>query len=78
MLRSKKSKSYTNLEKAYKKGVPFGTPLKAILEVIWLEDSVSIEKKLALMQEYKLAGAAFWNSDLDNSSIWDTIIKYIN
>ena len=45
---------------------------------MWLEDEASIEKKLALMQEYKLAGAAFWSSDLDNASIWDTIIKYIN
>ena len=45
---------------------------------MWLEDETSIEKKLALMQEYKLAGAAFWSSDLDNSSVWDVIIKYIN
>lgn len=45
---------------------------------MWLEDSSSIEKKLALIPEYKLAGAAFWNSDLDNPSIWDVIIKYIN
>ncbi len=45
---------------------------------MWLEDEASIEKKLALMQEYKLAGAAFWSSDLDNDSIWDVIIKYIN
>ena len=45
---------------------------------MWLEDEASIEKKLSLMQEYKLAGAAFWSSDLDNASIWDTIIKYIN
>ena len=45
---------------------------------MWLEDASSIEKKLALIQEYKLAGSAFWNSDLDNESIWNTIIKYIN
>ena len=45
---------------------------------MWLEDETSIEAKLKLMQEYKLAGAAFWSSDLDNTSIWDTIIKYIN
>ena len=45
---------------------------------MWLEDETSIEKKLSLMQEYKLAGAAFWSSDLDNSSVWDVIIKYIN
>lgn len=45
---------------------------------MWLEDEASIEAKLKLMQEYKLAGAAFWSSDLDNTSIWDVIIKYIN
>ena len=45
---------------------------------MWLEDSTSIEKKLTLVHDFKLAGAAFWNSDLDNTSIWDTIIKYIN
>lgn len=45
---------------------------------MWLEDEASIEAKLKLMQDYKLAGAAFWSSDLDNSSIWDVIIKYIN
>lgn len=45
---------------------------------MWLEDDASIEAKLKLMQDYKLAGAAFWSSDLDNASIWDVIIKYIN
>ena len=45
---------------------------------MWLEDEESIEAKLKLMQEYKLAGAAFWSSDLDNTSIWEVIIKYIN
>ena len=51
---------------------------KGITYKMWLEDEASIETKLKLMQEYKLAGAAFWSSDLDNTSIWDTIIKYIN
>ena len=45
---------------------------------MWLEDEASIEEKLKVMQEYKLAGAAFWSSDLDNTSIWEMIIKYIN
>lgn len=45
---------------------------------MWLEDETSIEAKLKLMQEYKLAGAAFWSSDLDNTSVWEVIIKYIN
>ena len=45
---------------------------------MWLEDANSMEQRLKLMQEYKLAGACFWSSDLDNASIWDVIIKYIN
>ncbi len=45
---------------------------------MWLEDEASIEAKLKVMQEYKLAGAAFWSSDWDNTSIWEVIIKYIN
>ena len=51
---------------------------KGITYKMWLEDEASIETKLKLLQEYQLAGAAFWSSDLDNTSIWDTIIKYIN
>ena len=51
---------------------------KGVIYKIWLEDETSIEKKLSLMQEYKLAGAAFWSSDLDNNSIWEVVIKYIN
>ena len=62
-----------------KEGQYYGEVVKSgVTYKMWLEDSSSIEKKLALIKEYKLAGAAFWNSDLDNSSIWDTIIKYIN
>lgn len=49
-----------------------------VIYKMWLEDETSIEAKLKLMQKYKLAGAAFWSSDLDNTSIWDVIIKYIN
>lgn len=60
-------------------GQYFGEVVKnGITYKMWLEDEASIEEKLKLMQEYKLAGAAFWSSRLDNTSIWDTIIKYIN
>ena len=45
---------------------------------MWLEDEDSLEARLKLMQEYELAGAAFWSSALDNSSAWDVVIKYIN
>lgn len=45
---------------------------------IWVEDSASLEKKLSVMQEYQLAGGAFWKLGLEDSTVWDTIIKYIN
>ena len=32
---------------------------------VWLEDN-------------KLAGAAFWKLGFENSSVWDTVIKYLN
>ena len=57
----------------------YGETVKnGIIYKMWLEDETSIEAKLKLMQECKLAGSAFWNSDLDNTSIWEIIIKYIN
>ncbi len=60
-------------------GQYYGETVKnGITYKMWLEDAASIEKKLNVMKEYKLAGAAFWSSDLDNTSIWDVILKYIN
>lgn len=44
----------------------------------WLEEERSIEAKLKLMKEYKLAGVAEWKIGLEKSSIWDVIIKYTN
>lgn len=49
-----------------------------IIYKMWLEDEDSIEKKLELLDKYSLAGAAFWSSALDNNTIWEVIIKYIN
>lgn len=44
----------------------------------WLEEERSIEAKLKLIKEYKLAGVAEWKIGLEKSSIWDVIIKYTN
>ena len=44
----------------------------------WLEDSTSAELRLALLDEYNLAGASFWKLGLEDNTIWDTIIKYVN
>ena len=45
---------------------------------IWVEDATSLEEKLKVMQANQLAGGAFWKLGLENSTVWDTIIKYIN
>ncbi len=45
---------------------------------MWIEDATSIELRLKQMQKHSLAGAAFWKSEFANTTIWDTIIKYVN
>lgn len=45
---------------------------------IWLEDATSLEEKLKVMEEHGFAGASFWKLGLENVSVWDTVIKYIN
>lgn len=45
---------------------------------IWLEEEESIEAKLKLMKENKLAGTAAWKLGLENSDIWELILKYVN
>ena len=45
---------------------------------IWLEDATSLEEKLKVLQENHLAGGAFWKMGLEDATVWDTIIKYIN
>lgn len=45
---------------------------------MWIENEVSIEEKLKVMKEHKLAGAAYWKLGLERPSVWDTIIKYVN
>lgn len=45
---------------------------------IWIEDATSLEEKLKVMTSHNLAGGSFWKLGLETSSIWDTVIKYIN
>lgn len=45
---------------------------------IWLEDEQSIEPKLQLMKENKLAGTAAWALGQENADIWNLILKYVN
>ena len=45
---------------------------------IWLEDSTSLEEKLKLIKQNKLAGVAEWRLGWENSSVWDLILQYVN
>lgn len=45
---------------------------------VWLEDEASMELRLQLMRDRGLAGVSFWKLGLEKSSIWDTVIKYLN
>jgi len=44
---------------------------------IWVEDDTSIEEKLKVMDNYGLAGAAFWKKGFDTTSVWNVIAKYL-
>lgn len=49
---------------------------------IWLEEEKSIEEKLNVIfedrKQGKIAGVASWKLGLEKSSIWNTILKYVN
>lgn len=40
---------------------------------MWIEDEKSIEEKLNLINQYKLAGAAFWEKDMESNDIWNLV-----
>ncbi len=44
---------------------------------VWLEDETSLNLKLSVMQESGLAGCAFWRLGYEKSSVWETIIKFV-
>lgn len=45
---------------------------------IWLEDDESIEEKMMLVKDYELGGVAAWRLGLEQESVWDVILKYVN
>lgn len=49
-----------------------------VIYKMWLEDTTSLEHRLAQVNEHKLAGAAFWKYGLESSDAWEIIIKYLN
>lgn len=45
---------------------------------MWIEDEASIKAKFDLMNKYKLAGAAYWQKDMEKQSIWNVVEQEIN
>lgn len=45
---------------------------------MWIEDEKSIEAKFELMHKYKLAGAAYWQKDMEEEKLWNLVEKEIN
>ena len=41
--------------------------------MLWSEDEKSLEAKLSLIDKYNLAGAAYWQKDMETSNIWKII-----
>ena len=40
---------------------------------IWIEDEESFEKKLLLVNQYDLAGAAYWRKGFDSDEVWNIV-----
>ena len=45
---------------------------------IWMEDTESLTRKLELIKNYDLGGAAEWKLGLEDDSVWDLIAKYVS
>jgi spore germination protein YaaH len=45
---------------------------------IWVEDEESFKTKLLLVNEYKLAGAAYWRKDMESSKVWDIVKEVLD
>ncbi len=45
---------------------------------IWLEDEMSIEEKMKVIETSGFAGVAAWRLGLERRSIWEVIIKYLH
>ncbi len=44
---------------------------------IWIENDLSIEEKMKLIQEYNLAGVAEWKLGFQKNTVWSVIKKYL-
>ena len=62
-----------NIKKYYVEFTENGTTYK-----MWLEEEESIKAKFALMNNYDLAGAAYWQKDFESPNIWNVVESEIN
>ena len=46
--------------------------------VMWMDEKESIIRKLSLIQEYDLAGSAYWMWGYENETFWNDIKEYLN
>ncbi|MBO4696473.1 MAG: hypothetical protein J5643_04205 [Lachnospiraceae bacterium] len=53
-----------------------GKDKKAVKYQLWLEDVTSLEYKLNLINDLKLAGYAGWKLGLESSDVWDLLNRY--
>ena len=45
---------------------------------IWLEDELSIEEKMKVIQSSGFAGVASWRLGLERRSVWEVMLKYLH
>ena len=45
---------------------------------VWLEDEMSIEEKMKVIQNSGFAGVASWKLGLERRSIWEVMLKYLH
>lgn len=45
---------------------------------VWVENAASIERKLDLINKYKIAGVAGWRKGHEKNEVWDIIHRVVN
>lgn len=45
---------------------------------LWVENADSLKLKFGVLQEFNLAGAAYWKLTLENSSVWPVVGEFLN
>jgi spore germination protein YaaH len=53
--------------------VSYTDPTDGAVYKMWLEDATSIQKRIALVHKYKLAGVAAWRRGFEHPEIWTSI-----